>query len=122
VPQPSPAPGVPTCFDPDRGFDWLTLNVWSPDPGRARLPVTVWLHGTELPFVFGNHGNRFAGRFLGDPPPPEFAPLSAAMRRAWTGFATTGDPGWPRYETGSAGPVRRWDTEPADVRHPYISA
>ncbi|MFI5841487.1 carboxylesterase family protein [Catenuloplanes sp. NPDC051500] len=46
VPQPSPAPGVPTWFDADRGFDWLTVNVWSPDPGRgARLPVMVWLHG-----------------------------------------------------------------------------
>ena len=22
------------------------------------------------------------------------------MRRAWTAFATTGDPGWPAYTTG----------------------
>lgn len=28
------------------GEDWLTLNVWSPDPGRdAGLPVMVWIHG-----------------------------------------------------------------------------
>ncbi|MBN9112330.1 MAG: carboxylesterase/lipase family protein [Pseudonocardia sp.] len=28
------------------GADWLTLNVWTPDPGRdARLPVMVWVHG-----------------------------------------------------------------------------
>ena len=28
------------------GDDWLTLNVWSPDPGRdAGLPVMVWVHG-----------------------------------------------------------------------------
>lgn len=25
--------------------DWLTLNVWSPDLGSARLPVMVWIHG-----------------------------------------------------------------------------
>ncbi|QJY47622.1 carboxylesterase/lipase family protein [Pseudonocardia broussonetiae] len=26
--------------------DWLTLNVWTPDPGRdAGLPVLVWIHG-----------------------------------------------------------------------------
>lgn len=25
--------------------DWLTLNVWSPDLGDARLPVMVWIHG-----------------------------------------------------------------------------
>ncbi|WP_449061330.1 carboxylesterase/lipase family protein [Planomonospora algeriensis] len=28
------------------GDDWLTLNVWSPEPGpRAGLPVMVWIHG-----------------------------------------------------------------------------
>jgi para-nitrobenzyl esterase len=28
------------------GEDWLTLNVWSPDPSRdAGLPVMVWFHG-----------------------------------------------------------------------------
>ena len=28
------------------GEDWLTLNVWSPDPGPgAGLPVMVWIHG-----------------------------------------------------------------------------
>ncbi|MGF1431960.1 carboxylesterase/lipase family protein [Kitasatospora sp. LaBMicrA B282] len=28
------------------GDDWLTLNIWSPDPGAgARLPVLVWIHG-----------------------------------------------------------------------------
>ncbi|WP_034590390.1 carboxylesterase/lipase family protein [Hamadaea tsunoensis] len=28
------------------GGDWLTVNVWSPDPGRAvHLPVLVWIFG-----------------------------------------------------------------------------
>lgn len=28
------------------GDDWLTVNVWTPDPGRdAGLPVMVWFHG-----------------------------------------------------------------------------
>ncbi len=27
------------------GTEWLTVNVWSPDPGAARLPVLVWIHG-----------------------------------------------------------------------------
>ena len=28
------------------GDDWLTLNVWSPDPSpAAALPVMVWIHG-----------------------------------------------------------------------------
>jgi para-nitrobenzyl esterase len=25
----------------DTSFDWLTVNVWSPDLGAARLPVMV---------------------------------------------------------------------------------
>ena len=28
------------------GDDWLTINVWSPEPGpQAGLPVMVWIHG-----------------------------------------------------------------------------
>ncbi|HEY7015002.1 MAG TPA: carboxylesterase family protein [Streptosporangiaceae bacterium] len=33
-----PEPDIP-------GDDWLTVNVWTPDPGRAGLPVMVWIHG-----------------------------------------------------------------------------
>ena len=35
---PEPAPGT----DPD---DWLTINVYTPDPGVAGLPVMVWIYG-----------------------------------------------------------------------------
>jgi para-nitrobenzyl esterase len=35
---PAPAPGA----DPD---DWLTVNVFTPDPGAAGLPVMVWIYG-----------------------------------------------------------------------------
>ncbi|NVI90249.1 carboxylesterase/lipase family protein [Actinomadura sp. BRA 177] len=27
------------------GDDWLTCNVWTPDPGGAGLPVMVWIYG-----------------------------------------------------------------------------
>jgi para-nitrobenzyl esterase len=27
------------------GDDWLTVNVWTPEPGAAGLPVMVWIHG-----------------------------------------------------------------------------
>ncbi len=33
-----PEPNIP-------GDDWLNLNVWTPDPGGAGLPVMVWIHG-----------------------------------------------------------------------------
>jgi len=32
----------PVRHDPT---DWLTLNVWTPDPGSAGLPVMVWVYG-----------------------------------------------------------------------------
>lgn len=37
---PPPQPGRPTGGD-----GWLTLTVWTPDPGRAGLPVVVWISG-----------------------------------------------------------------------------
>ena len=37
------------------GDDWLTVNVWSPDPARgAGLPVMVWIHGGA--YVIGTSG------------------------------------------------------------------
>ena len=36
--QPSPLPV---------GEDCLNLNIWTPDPGAANLPVMVWVHGGE---------------------------------------------------------------------------
>jgi para-nitrobenzyl esterase len=33
-----PEPNIP-------GDDWLTVNVWTPDPAGAGLPVMVWIHG-----------------------------------------------------------------------------
>jgi para-nitrobenzyl esterase len=38
TPAPAAAPGT----DPD---DWLTVNVFTPDPGAAGLPVMVWIYG-----------------------------------------------------------------------------
>ena len=46
------------------GTDCLNLNIWTPDPGRAGLPVMVWIHGGA--FVNGSNavptydGSRFA--------------------------------------------------------------
>jgi para-nitrobenzyl esterase len=46
-----PKPSYPAPFDtllPEPaipGDEWLTVNVWTPDPGRAGLPVMVWIHG-----------------------------------------------------------------------------
>jgi para-nitrobenzyl esterase len=53
-----PKPDYPAPFDtllPEPsipGDDWLNLNVWTPDPGGAGLPVMVWIHGGA--FANGN--------------------------------------------------------------------
>ena len=44
--------------------DWLTLNVWTPDPGAKSLPVMVWIHGGAYLFGSsadpGTDGGKFA--------------------------------------------------------------
>lgn len=35
--------------------DWLTVNVWSPDLGAARLPVMVWIQGGG--YMYGRSGD-----------------------------------------------------------------
>lgn len=47
----------------DADGDWLTVNVWSPDLGAARLPVMVWIHGGG--YMYGWSGDPvFDGRTL----------------------------------------------------------
>jgi para-nitrobenzyl esterase len=60
-PQPSEALGAARPL-PDSGaagpgadpLDCLTVNVWSPDPGGAGLPVLVWIYGGA--YLFGQAG------------------------------------------------------------------
>ncbi|WP_017569288.1 carboxylesterase/lipase family protein [Nocardiopsis halotolerans] len=65
-------------------------------------------HAMELPFVFDRldvPGLRGPRALLGPEEPPEA--LAAEMHAAWTAFARTGDPGWPRF--GEGGLIRRFD-------------
>ncbi|WOX07869.1 carboxylesterase family protein [Streptomyces sp. N50] len=55
-------------------------------------------HGLDLPLVFGDFTTGF-GRLLGVPTPAHALHLAARFRTAWTAFATTGDPGWPAFDT-----------------------
>ena len=61
-----PKPDYPAPFDrllaePNiAGDDWLNLNVWTPDPAGAGLPVMVWIHGG----AFAN-GNSAIGMYDG---------------------------------------------------------
>jgi para-nitrobenzyl esterase len=80
------------------GRTWLYDLTW-PGPGRAG-------HGVDVPLVFGDATTRYAARLLGSPAPAGFDDLSDRIRRAWTGFAAGGDPGWPRFD--EVGRTRVW--------------
>lgn len=73
-----------------------------------------------MPLLLGTTDTRPAARMLGAPPPAAAGALGAELRRAWVAFATTGDPGWPRY--GAAGTTRRWDPDPTDVPDPLAAS
>lgn len=50
-------------------------------------------HTLEIPFVFDTLGQG-TGPLWGPDPPQS---LADAMHKAWIGFASSGDPGWPNY-------------------------
>jgi carboxylesterase type B len=92
------------------GRTWLYDFTW-------RSPVLGACHGLDVLFTFGDVTTALASSLLGSPPSAAVAPLSAALRTAWTSFAVNGDPGWPRFEP-DGGTTRIWDAPPADVAYP----
>ncbi len=93
--------------------------------GRAYLYELTWpapgmggvlgaCHGLDVPLVFGNLTAGQPAMLIGEPT-PEAEGISEQMRNAWTAFATTGDPGWPSYDTGS---TRLFDVEPVVTAYP----
>ncbi|MDT3439435.1 carboxylesterase family protein [Pseudofrankia sp. BMG5.37] len=55
-PQDAGIPGRSGAVDTSAGEDWLTVNVWSPDPDpAARRPVLVWIYGGA--FKLGQAGS-----------------------------------------------------------------
>jgi para-nitrobenzyl esterase len=54
-------PGTPEAAAPpaDTTGEWLTVNVWTPDPQARTLPVMVWIHGGA--YLFGAGGPGYDG-------------------------------------------------------------
>ena len=71
--------------------------------GRAHLYELTWegtlgaCHGLDVPLVFGNLTSGRTAMLIGGN--PEAQEVSTQMQTAWTRFATSGDPGWPAYDT-----------------------
>jgi carboxylesterase type B len=96
------------------GRTWLYEFAW-------KSPMLGACHGIDVPFVFGDGDNRYSVRFLGSRSADGFAELSGRMRTAWTSFAATGDPGWPRFDALHRR-TRIWDTTPVDAAYPLAES
>ena len=59
-------PGTPGAvpLPEDTTGEWLTVNVWTPDPGARSLPVMVWIHGGA--YLFGSGGPGYDGTKFAD--------------------------------------------------------
>lgn len=81
-----------------------------PSPGLGAV------HAVEVPFVFDTLGPDVPlfGDLLGEHAPQSLADL---MHAAWVSFATTGDPGWPKYDLDRRATMR-FDTTPEVVDDP----
>jgi para-nitrobenzyl esterase len=73
-------------------------------------------HALELGFVFGTHADGRAASFFGKGLAADA--LSNAMMDAWTAFARTGNPGWPRYDTATRQTMIFGDGDPHLVSAP----
>ncbi|MFI6921108.1 carboxylesterase/lipase family protein [Nonomuraea spiralis] len=86
--------------------------AWSPTPLGA-------CHGLDVPLTFGTLDTPLGTMLTGGA--PEAETLSRRFRTAWTRFAATGDPGWPRHEPGTA-ITHVFDVRPSDVSDPEASS
>ncbi|KPI08927.1 Carboxylesterase [Actinobacteria bacterium OK074] len=75
-------------------------------------------HGLDIGLLFGTFAADL-GNFLFEPEvSQETRDLSAAFRTAWTRFAHTGDPGWPRYTPATGRLTQLWDTPTSVAPYP----
>ena len=72
-------------------------------------------HALELAFVFDNLHQAENRGLVGPAGPQEVA---TAMHNAWVAFATTGNPGWPRYDLAQR-PTMVFNTESRVVNDPH---
>jgi para-nitrobenzyl esterase len=89
---------------------WMYEFAWRSPQYGCRLGA---FHGADVAFVFDQLGPD-TEPLLGPSPPQE---LADRMHRAWVAFATTGNPGWPRYDLTRRATMR-FDTRSEVVNDP----
>jgi para-nitrobenzyl esterase len=102
------------CAQEHPGRSWCYELTW-------QSPALGACHGLDLPLTFGTVDGPLASMALGSPPPAEAVTLSEELRKAWTSFAATGDPGWPEYRRGEA-LTRIWDVPSSVVADPEAAS
>jgi para-nitrobenzyl esterase len=96
--------------DAGGGRAWTYELCWGPGPKGAS-------HSLDVLLVFGTVDVDALRTEFGPDTADEAVHLSQVMRADWLRFATTGDPGWPRYDRAGRS-TRVYDTEPTVRRYP----
>jgi len=105
---------IPTIrlLEARREPSWLYEFRWQPE---GHPPNSAAIHAIDLPFVRDDLEAVLAQGEAGIPTfgthPPKR--LAVDMHAAWVAFATTGDPGWPQYDTDTR-TTKIWDV-PTDI-------
>ena len=124
------APGPYPAAEPTRLYEWilsdwlfrmpsLHLAEWAAEQASVHFYELTWsgvlgaCHGLDVPLVFGNLTSGQPAVLIDDLATAEA--VSARMRAAWIAFATSGDPGWPTFDSGL---VQISDTEPVVAPYP----
>ncbi|MBE1592099.1 hypothetical protein ACFPOI_15820 [Nonomuraea angiospora] len=74
-------------------------------------------HGLDGPLLFGTYDAHLGPAAIGPEHTVEARELTAQIRTAWTSFATSGEPGWPAYDSGQR-LTRIFDTPPSVAAYP----
>jgi len=83
---------------------WVYEFAWRSRVGEDGHGALGAAHALEIGFVFDHLDSPEAVRMAGSEAPQS---LATAMHDAWVAFATTGDPGWTRWD--ATRPVRTFD-------------
>ncbi|MFI9171828.1 carboxylesterase/lipase family protein [Streptomyces lincolnensis] len=102
--------------------------------GRAHVYELTWpapgaggglgaCHGLDIPLLFGTYDADLGKLlFAGSGVPAEARALTARFQSAWTGFARTGDPGWPAYDERTGRLAQVLDAKPEVRAYPEETA
>lgn len=96
------------------GKAYLYELAWQ-SPGKGGLLRAC--HGLDGPLLFGTYDAHLGPVAIGPEHTAEARDLTSQIRTAWTSFATTGDPGWPAYDSQQR-LTRIFDTPPSVTAYP----